>query len=467
MAYYGKRAITLNANSVITATVADYPAYVKLTPTNCPSIFYAGVDETKVKFTSDAAGTTQLDHELVRSAAAVIEYFVKTSAWTIYLWLGDDDESDTSNPTGVWGTNAKYIGHFVTDANDSSASANNGSVTGATLTADEDYLGGAYYLFDDTNDTIQLADGTLGGLSAFTVLAQIYVDSGIDNVDMIFNYRDSGTDTPRVNIQYSNANSRFAMGMVDSSAGSFPIDPPIANNIETKYFLGFRWVKNTSRTKITNSTITTLTSTVMKEDTASGRKFYIGSSYGTTNWYAGRIGFMWIFSDAKSDNFISAIYNNLEDYDNFVTIGSEGAITGVPFSIGEDKPIIRILDSSGNVMDNSLESGTYISFGTLPRGYSTWVDIYIGEYLGFPLYNAVLTGVASDNQLGEADETYESLSAQIADDIGTDNWTDLPLTLGTVAKGQYYHVRLRYTAGDDMALGIKVFAIKVTGDWSG
>jgi hypothetical protein len=138
-----------------------------------------------------------------------------------------------------------------------------------------------------------------------------------------------------------------------------------------------------------------------------------------------------------------------------------------PIPLGTDEPIIRILDSSGNVMDNSLDSGTYISFGTLPRGYSTWVEIYIGEYLGFPLYNAVLTGVESDNQLGEASETYESLSAQIADDIGTDNWTDLPLTLGTVAKGQYYHVRLRYTAGDDMALGIKVFAIKVTGDWSG
>jgi len=139
----------------------------------------------------------------------------------------------------------------------------------------------------------------------------------------------------------------------------------------------------------------------------------------------------------------------------------------VPFSFGTDQPIIRILDANGNVMDNSLESGTYITFGTLPRGYATWVDIYIGEYLGFPLYNAVLTGVESDNQLGEADETYEELSAQIGDDIGTDNWTDLPVTLGTIAKGDIYQIRLRYSALEDIELGIKIFGIKVTGDWSG
>ena len=138
-----------------------------------------------------------------------------------------------------------------------------------------------------------------------------------------------------------------------------------------------------------------------------------------------------------------------------------------PIPLGTDQPIIRILDANGNVMDNSLESGTYITFGTLPRGYATWVDIYIGEYLGFPLYNAVLTGVESDNQLGEASETYEELSAQIGDDIGTDNWTDLPVTLGTIAKGDLYRIRLRYTAADDMALGIKVFGIQVEGDWGG
>ena len=138
-----------------------------------------------------------------------------------------------------------------------------------------------------------------------------------------------------------------------------------------------------------------------------------------------------------------------------------------PIPLGTDEPIIRILDANGNVMDNSLESGTYITFGTLPRGYATWVDIYIGEYIGFPLYNAVLTGVESDNQLGEADETYEELSAQIGDDIGTDNWTDLPVTLGTIAKGDIYQIRLRYSALEDVELGIKIFGIKVTGDWSG
>lgn len=465
MAYYGKRAITLNANSAISATVADYPAYVKLTTTNCPSIFYAGVDATKVKFTSDAEGTTQLDHELVREAAAIIEYFVKTSAWTIYLWLGDDDESDTSNPTGVWGATAKYIGHFITDANDSSANGNDGTVDGATLTADSNYLGGHYYLFDGSNDYISLPTGILNSAEALTFVTLVNADADCANDKRVYIYRKNSTSYQRVGINYGTT-PRFTLLSVDTSNNNLGYAVGTANANGTDNFLAHRWIKGTSKTVFQAGTINTSTSSVLNE-TLGNFDSNIGKEISNANYFKGKIGFMWIFSDAKSDDFISAVYNNMEDYDNFVTIGSEGAITGVPFSIGEDKPIIRILDSSGNVMDNSLESGTYISFGTLPRGYSTWVDIYIGEYLGFPLYNAVLTGVESDNQLGEADETYESLSAQIADDIGTDNWTDLPLTLGTIAKGQYYHVRLRYTAGDDMALGIKVFAIKVTGDWSG
>jgi len=138
-----------------------------------------------------------------------------------------------------------------------------------------------------------------------------------------------------------------------------------------------------------------------------------------------------------------------------------------PIPLGTDAPVIRITDASGNVLDDSLESGTYISFGTLPRGYSTWVDIYIGEYLGFPIYNAVLKGVESENQLGKAEDTYDELSAQIGTNIGTDTWEDLPLTLGTVAKGDIFQVRLRYTANEDMVLGIKIFGIKVDGDWGG
>ena len=138
-----------------------------------------------------------------------------------------------------------------------------------------------------------------------------------------------------------------------------------------------------------------------------------------------------------------------------------------PIPLGTDAPVVKIMDASGNVLDDSLERGTYISFGTLPRRYSTWVDIYIGEYSGFPIYNAELKGIESENQLGEAADTYEELTAQIGTNIGTDTWEDLPLTLGTIAKGDIFQVRLRYTANDDMALGIKVFGIQVEGDWSG
>lgn len=140
-----------------------------------------------------------------------------------------------------------------------------------------------------------------------------------------------------------------------------------------------------------------------------------------------------------------------------------------PIPLGNDQPIIKVWDSptGGNELNDTLDENTYVNFATVPRIYESTVDIYISEELGFPLYNAVISGVESANQLGTAGDTYEQLQAQIGEDIGTDTWTDLPMNIGTIAKGARLQVRLKYTSTESALLGMKIFGVQVTGDWSG
>jgi len=140
-----------------------------------------------------------------------------------------------------------------------------------------------------------------------------------------------------------------------------------------------------------------------------------------------------------------------------------------PIPLGTDQPIIKVWDSEsgGNELDDSLGASTYVNFATVPRIYESYVDIYISEELGFPLYNAVITGVVSANQLGLPEDTYEALQAQVGEDIGSETWTDLPMTIGTIAKGARLQVRLKYTSSESVLLGMKIFAVQITGGWSG
>lgn len=140
-----------------------------------------------------------------------------------------------------------------------------------------------------------------------------------------------------------------------------------------------------------------------------------------------------------------------------------------PIALGIDRPIIKVWDSAvgGNELNDSLDANTYVNFATVPRIYESAVDIFISEELGFPLYNAVISGVESANQLGLPEETYEQLQAQIGKDIGSDTWVDLPMNIGTIAKGTRIQVRLKYKSTESAILGMKIFAVQVTGDWSG
>lgn len=92
-----------------------------------------------------------------------------TIATTFYILYGDITKNaygvtETYGRNNVWGSSAKYIAHFQTNANDSSASGNNGIVTTATL---QNGVIGKAYQFAGGTDKILVPAFTLG--QAWTV----------------------------------------------------------------------------------------------------------------------------------------------------------------------------------------------------------------------------------------------------------------------------------------------------------
>ena len=99
-----------------------------------------------VVFAADASGTTMLPFEQASySATGSVQYWVKvptvshTYDTVIYMFYGNSSiTTDQSNKTGTWDSNYKGVWHLpngtTLSANDSTANANNGTVSGATAT---------------------------------------------------------------------------------------------------------------------------------------------------------------------------------------------------------------------------------------------------------------------------------------------------------------------------------------------
>jgi hypothetical protein len=118
-------------------------------------------------FTSDAAGTQKLDHEIESYSASTGQFIAwvripalsHTSNTVIYLFYGNSSvNSSQENRTGVWDGNFKGVWHLPNGStlalNDSTSSGNN-----------------------PTNNGVTAAGGQIGGGGSFSGFSQ-YIDAG-------------------------------------------------------------------------------------------------------------------------------------------------------------------------------------------------------------------------------------------------------------------------------------------------
>lgn len=329
--------IEVKADRFIDEDITDYPVYINL---NVNSTYwdYCGSDGSTdlIIVGLDEGIATTLSYEVINYNASSHNYEIFFLApllngasgitesnfekFAIYYNNAGSDGKD--DPTGVWGATAKYIGHFVNNANDSSSNANHGTVTDAVLESNSSYLGGSYYVFDGNNDKITLLQGLLGGLSAVTIVTEVYVDPTCANNGRIFDYGTSPWESGVYSISYLTSGTKLSATGYDTTYRSANTGAITSRSIFASVF------EINSKNYVFLNSVKTAGS-VINATLSNNEITQIGLISDNSGDFKGKIGFMWVFSDVKSDDWIKANYNNLENYSNFIEF-SEGKPSEVP-----------------------------------------------------------------------------------------------------------------------------------------
>lgn len=119
-----------------------------------------------------------------------------------------------------------------------------------------------------------------------------------------------------------------------------------------------------------------------------------------------------------------------------------------PLPFDGDTPALVITDSSRNELDDTLDEDTYATFGTIPKGGSSTLKLYVKNTGATPIYSVKCEGLASGNQLGEAANTYEAV--------------DLPQELGNIDPRETIELQVVWTVPATASTSMKIFGLKVT-----
>lgn len=290
--------------------------------------FY-GLDANGTAFGNTA---TELDYEVLEFNASSYTYIVAVNVLHfedsdtqnfIFMYTDYDGEGDFDNPTDVWGATAKYIGNFVTDASDSSVNANHGVVSGATLEANSSYLGGACYYFGGDGDKITL--DTIDFRTSTTIIQFNPEFDDVDNVLGVLIKHEAGTSRDMLSYVVTNSGSgdyKKIDNTPKDDANNILYRSSVATVIDGVNY-GFFWVNSGSYHATQLNANTKYTNNHGKTILTPNTDVIIGTLGITNNDYKGRIGFVWIFSEAKSDDWVKAVYNNQKNYSNFVSTDAE------------------------------------------------------------------------------------------------------------------------------------------------
>ncbi|HNY39483.1 MAG TPA: DUF2341 domain-containing protein [Bryobacteraceae bacterium] len=280
-------------------------------------------------FTSDASGSTKLDHEIEsydhETGAVVLWVRIPTLAYAsdtvIYLWYGKSSISTSQeNKTGVWDSNFQGVWHLGetsgTTLADSTSNGRTLTKYDASNPASATGKVGKGIQGDGTNDSATLSTNISMGTS-ITVQAWINHPSATYSGGAIRNTSsnalayfgtycsDSTTDSAKRIVEYKAGWSEWSWpGM---TLGQWVLVCVTAGNPSKKAYV------NGSQL---GSTITD----------ANDRSFSVGTlSIGTTGWDELRIS-----SVIRSDSWLTADYNSQNSPSTFYTVGAADSGLSIP-----------------------------------------------------------------------------------------------------------------------------------------
>jgi hypothetical protein len=348
--------IKVNGKNWTSAAVSDLPLLI---------VFNSSVDDFWANWDNDdgddariydASGNI-LPYEVIDFNSSSKKYilFVKASASTteseLHMYVNAIANESNENASAVWGANAKYIGHFYTDANDSSANAYHAAVSGATLVADSNFYDGRGYYFDGVNDKITLPSHWVP--TSYTIVAQYWFDrtcAAEITAPRIYAHGDRWAIyyLSRNPLQwgYSTLNKQYLSvknndltykgtpgqltGGVDGTTYDFGVAMTDYATYTRTYLNG---VKSQS-----NQTLSVIGTTAQP---------IIGSA-GSSQWFKGRMGSLWVFDEVKSDDWVNLVYRQSK---------TQNAL--IKTTIAKKATFSKVADASNGSVELNTSTGAF------------------------------------------------------------------------------------------------------------
>ena len=360
-----RRRIAINADAYISGATSNVPVLVKFNSTSHTDLFATGDDKDSVWFSSDAGGQTTLYHEGVVFDSTNAIFYVKvdlssTADTVIYLWYGLPAVTGTEGKTSVW-TNGFRIFHFEGNANDSSSNAANGSSSGTTFGTDYDNGQGGQGAYFDGNDYISL--GTLNFPASFTMMA--WVKNSGTSAQTVIDFNDNSTTVSYLRNPENATNGKG--GYADNKGGSCGATTTTSDN--TWRLMTAVGNGTTGRYLYVNQTLEASDTSELSAINFTATNSYIGKElWQGTNYYynTGYLDEVWVFSDAKSADFIKAVYNNIINYSTFITIDGAVQIGSSPKQV---YPVWEV--QSGTAYEDTVE----FTVNVTPSATATLTDV--------------------------------------------------------------------------------------------
>ncbi len=326
--YSGFKTITFNHLKVPNTDQTDFPvgiigpfSYLK-TVGNGGSVQNAnGYD---IIFTSDAAGTVKLKWTQVywNGTTGDALYFIKiptlssTVDTVIYMWYGNSSVSTfQGDSVNTWDSNFAGVYNFgdgttldVTDAKGLVNLTNNG------VTATSGIFGGAAN-FNGSSQYLN-AGNNFGFTGDFSVCLWSYAT----NVVSIMAKVPAGTGKANpIKLGYYGGTNKMGMYLGDGTTDTISSSNTL-QAASTWAHLGFRMSGTTYTFFLNGAADGTGTNAQSRSNNAG-----INTTFGTnsavgTEWYAGKMGILWLSSSARSNDWYTTVYNNQFSPSTFYTI---------------------------------------------------------------------------------------------------------------------------------------------------
>jgi hypothetical protein len=190
---------------------------------------------------------------------------------------------------------------FTGNANDLSGNANNGTVNGATLTADRFGNLNSAYSFNGTSNYISVNDNASLRLTSFALSAWVFYSSNITTVSEIL-HKDTYPYNYGIN---SNANSKVA-GFFGSNGSFQNMVSTTSSPFGQWHHIALTHNGTTAKLFVDNVFIDSL---VAGNVTTSTGMLYIGALTGTQYFYNGKIDDIRIYNRAVNLTELNALYN--------------------------------------------------------------------------------------------------------------------------------------------------------------